>query len=194
MVAPQVVPGVCNVRWYTKAKVIFVITKSFGLMGDFLNELGRRNYGDAMRRELRAIYDNVDKRQELLCGLAAMLDVRMLVQVTYELERDGLEILLVYERIEQLCQLGRSLLANDDGVFSNLDAALRSSIRLERGAKFQKVYAVAFSRTVTYHDRLHMEPLKWLPTAGECSSAKQSPPATTSRQLSIHSVPYPPTA
>eukprot|EP00965_Chrysotila_dentata_P127799 4225808-Pleurochrysis_carterae.AAC.1 len=72
--------------------------------------------------------------------------MRVLVKFTYELEGDRLEILLEYERIEQLRQLGQSLRANVFGVLPNLDAVLRASAKIERGQKFPKVCPAAQSR------------------------------------------------
>lgn len=61
-----------------------------------------------------------------------MMDVRLLVTTTHELEGDRLEILLVYRRIEELRAHGRSIAANhaanEDGVLPNVDAVLRATL------------------------------------------------------------------
>eukprot|EP00965_Chrysotila_dentata_P011718 384350-Pleurochrysis_carterae.AAC.1 len=68
-----------------------------------------------------------------------MLDMRVLVKVTYELEGDRLEILLVYERIERLRQLGKSLARGEDGVLPNLDAVLRAHAPIRVNDMIKKV-------------------------------------------------------
>eukprot|EP00965_Chrysotila_dentata_P005896 193639-Pleurochrysis_carterae.AAC.1 len=71
--------------------------------------------------------------------------MRVLVKFTYELEGDRLEILLAYERIEQLHQLGQSLCANGFGVLPNLDAVLCASAESNED-KIKKVCPAAQSR------------------------------------------------
>lgn len=68
-----------------------------------------------------------------------MLDMRVPVSIRYQLEGDRLELLLVYDRIERLRKLGETLCAGGQGVSSNLDDALCSSIRLVNGAQLEKV-------------------------------------------------------
>lgn len=70
-----------------------------------------------------------------------MLDMRILVKTTYELEGDRLEILLMYDRIEALRALGRSISMGDDGVLPNvdvIDAVLRHSMLLQNGVQLEK--------------------------------------------------------
>ena len=69
-----------------------------------------------------------------------MLDVRLLVETTYALEGDRLEILLVYRRIEDVRALGRSIAANADGVLPNVDAVLRATAKLEKGLLIEKAF------------------------------------------------------
>eukprot|EP00965_Chrysotila_dentata_P014339 475262-Pleurochrysis_carterae.AAC.1 len=68
-----------------------------------------------------------------------MLDVRKPVSTTYELEGDGLEILLMYNRIETLRELGRSLRAHDDGILPNAAALVRRSASIAVGTRLKKV-------------------------------------------------------
>ena len=56
---------------------------------------------------------------------ATLLDMEVLVATTYNLEGDGLAVMLAYERIEALRQLGRSV--DQPGILVNLAALLRSS-------------------------------------------------------------------
>eukprot|EP00965_Chrysotila_dentata_P072308 2389745-Pleurochrysis_carterae.AAC.1 len=65
MVSPQPVPGFSNLRWYSKAEIVFVIAENFGILGAFLAKLEGREYGDVARKKLRAVYDDVRKCHEL---------------------------------------------------------------------------------------------------------------------------------
>jgi hypothetical protein len=131
------VPGYSKVRWYSWAEILFVIAQAgMRLLGDFITTLEERDYGDSTTKTLRRIYDN--KPDLLRLELAAMLDARILVKTTYELEGDRLEILLVHERIESLRALGRSIQANEDGVLPNVDAVLRRLMKLKKHVKVEK--------------------------------------------------------
>lgn len=67
---------------------------------------------------------------------ATMLDMRLLITTTYNLEGDGLAVMLAYERIEALRQLGRSLA--QPGILVNLAAVIRSSSPLIIGTNMAK--------------------------------------------------------
>ena len=138
-VAPAPVPGYSKVRWYAWAEILFVIAEAgMNRLGDFITECEARDYGDATQKKLRSIYD--EQTDELRLQLAAMLDMRVLVKTTYELEGDRLELLLLYDRIEALRVLGRAIKAEDDGVLPNTDAVLRRVMKLKAGVKIEKHY------------------------------------------------------
>ena len=133
-----VVPGYSNVRWYSWAEILFVIAKAgMKLLGDFITECERLDYGDATTKSLRKIYN--EKPAALRLELAAMLDMEILVKTTYELEGDRLEVLLVFHRVEILRALGRALHAKEE-VLPNVDAALRRLMPLKPGVKTQKFF------------------------------------------------------
>ena len=98
--------------------------------------LEQRDYGDATRKKMRIIYDT--RLDALRLELAAMLDMRILVQTTYELEGDRLEVLLTFDRIESLRAIGRSIAGRDDGILPNVDAVLRSLIELKKDVTVEK--------------------------------------------------------
>lgn len=75
---------------------------------------------------------------QLDSDLAVMLDMRVLTKTIYELEGDRLESLLVYDKLEGLRALGRSVLASDSGVLPNLDAIIRKNYPIQTGTKFDK--------------------------------------------------------
>lgn len=138
-VKPTPVPGFSNTRWYSKAEIQFVIAQHFDALKPFLHDLAERDYGDATRQKMCAILDDEAKALSLRLQLAAMLDVRSLVATTYELEGDRLEVLLVYDRVERLRALGRSLANhNGQGVLPHVDAVLRSCAKLGVGVEIEK--------------------------------------------------------
>ena len=131
------VPGYSHVRWWAWAEITFVIAEAgMNVVGNFITECEKRDYGDATRKSLRLIYD--EQPDELRLELAAMLDMRPLVKTTYELEGDRLEVLLVRDRVEALRALGRSIKAHEDGVLPNVDAVLRRMMELKKGVKVEK--------------------------------------------------------
>lgn len=139
-VAPQAVPGYSKVRWWAWAEITFVVAEAgMKRLGDFISECEKRDYGDATRKSLRSIYDQeIDK---LRLELAAMLDARPLVKITYELEGDRLEIMVTFERIEGLRAMGRAIKAEDDGCLPNVDASLRRLMKLKKGTLIEKYFA-----------------------------------------------------
>ena len=75
---------------------------------------------------------------DLRLELAAMLDMRILVKTTYEMEGDRLELLLLWARVEALRALGRSVSAKEDGMLPNVDAVLRNVMVLKKGVEVEK--------------------------------------------------------
>lgn len=138
MVAPRTVPGFSKTRWYSKAEIQFVLAEHFDKLSEFLDELDDLEYGDATRKKLRSMFDSPQQQRKLQLELAAMLDLKRLVHETYDLEGDRLEILLVYRRMEALRKLGESIQHHDDGCLPNVQALLRSKMKLEPGVEIQK--------------------------------------------------------
>lgn len=140
-VAPQVVPGFSNTRWYAKAEIQFVMAENFQKIPGFLRRLDEFGYGDSTRKKMQSFFDDGETALQLKAELAAMLDVRQLIRTTYELEGDRLEILLVYQRIEELRAFGRALKVNQAAtILPNLDGALRASVKLATGTKMSKFF------------------------------------------------------
>ncbi len=82
---------------------------------------------------------------ELAAELAATLDYSCLARAVNSLEGDGLECLIVYDRIMSLLAFGENL--GERGTMPNLDAVLRSAHKIKRGTKISKAFAG--------HDGLH---------------------------------------
>lgn len=138
-VSPQSVPGFSLTRWYSKAEIQFVLAENFDKLLPFLAKLDEYGYGDATRAKLHEILDDAAARSVLRLQLAAMLDLRFIVKTTYELEGDRLEVLLVYDRIEELRARGRAIMAKQSGSLPNVDSILRSTMKLRNGCQIQKV-------------------------------------------------------
>lgn len=136
-VHPTPVPGYSHVRWYANAEIQFVLAEHYNKLPSLLDELDRLKYGDATRAKLRSVFHS--KGNTLQLQLAGMLDMRIIVRTTYQLEGDGLELLLVYDRIERLREVGKVLRdADGDGVLPNVDSILRASAKLQHGTKIRK--------------------------------------------------------
>lgn len=101
-----------------------------------MNEL---EYGDALRAHLNKMLDSDEDAKTLRLQLAAMLDMKILVQTTYELEGDRLEILLVFDRIERLRAIGRALKDGAEEQLPNVDRVLRETTELVQGVRISKV-------------------------------------------------------
>lgn len=101
-----------------------------------MNEL---HYGDALRAQLNNILNSAADARTLHLQLAAMLDMRILVKTTYELEGDRLELLLVHDRIEHLRAIGRALRNGADWVLPTVDTVLRETTELVEGVEISKV-------------------------------------------------------
>lgn len=84
-----------------------------------------------------------------------MLDLRPLVQITYELEGERLELLLLYERVERLRDLGEAIASGSEGPLVNVDGALRSDISLSNGVTVEKVQRLAY-HTKLFCDLTHI--------------------------------------
>eukprot|EP00966_Prymnesium_polylepis_P187454 4346007-Prymnesium_polylepis.1 len=80
----------------------------------------------------------VTKPKQLKLEFAAILDMRTIVSVTYEMEGDGLPQLLVFSRVEALRVHGRTL--DSTGALRNVEAVLRDSFGLAVGVKINKVW------------------------------------------------------
>jgi hypothetical protein len=128
--------GYSAVRWYSKAELAMQIGMHFDKLERLLPKLVADGIGDVTASKMMRIIS--ESRQSLRLQLAAIVDMRKLVATTYELEGDGLELLLAFSRIEELRKLGRTL--SQQGVLPNVDAVIRSSLELKPGAKLRKLW------------------------------------------------------
>jgi hypothetical protein len=131
--------GFSTVRWWCKAEIAMQIARHFEKLDAFLNKLLADGIGDVTTQKMLQIHS--ERKDALKVELAAMLDMRILVETTYALEGDRLELLLAYDRINVLRSLGRTL--SQPGVLRNVDAVLRSTIPLAPGLKLSKNFPTA---------------------------------------------------
>ncbi|KAG8466975.1 hypothetical protein KFE25_008354 [Diacronema lutheri] len=121
------------VHWWSKAEIAMQIARHFEKLDEFFRKLIDDGINRASAHEMLQVYS--ERKDALRLELAAVLDMRILVQTTHELDGDRLELLLAYDRIDALRSLGRTL--SQPGVLRNVDAVLRSTIRLVPGLKLR---------------------------------------------------------
>ena len=131
--------GFSKVRWWCKAEIAMQIARHFGKLDAFLGKLLADGIGDVTTQKMKLILS--ERKDVLRLELGAMLDMKILVETTYALEGDRLELLLTYDYINALRSLGRTL--SQPGVLRNVDAVLRSTISLVPGVKVSKMFATA---------------------------------------------------
>jgi hypothetical protein len=117
-----------KIRWWSRWEIMKQLGKYFHLLGQFIDELVKREIGDATTRALKHVYTT--KTAALQLELAAAMDMEILCTTTYKLEGDGLEILLVYDMLETIRTKGRTL-GNDASDLPNLAAVMRTKKKLE---------------------------------------------------------------
>jgi hypothetical protein len=112
--------------------------QNFPLIDPFLRRLEQLNIMDTTRTGLRHIYDK--KPLQLKLEIAAAIDMRSLIEVTYLLEGDGLTIRMVWRRIEALRKLGRDHPHHGGYALPNVEAVLRGCTALVRNVKIAKTW------------------------------------------------------
>ena len=128
------VVGYSAVRWHATAEIQFQLGENFTLISPTINRFVAEGIGATLSPRLRTIYDS--DPQLLHLQLAAMMDMKPVVQTTYALEGDGLPIMVAFERIEALRSLGRQLAV--PGILTNVTAVLRQSSALAVGTPVKK--------------------------------------------------------
>lgn len=132
------VPGYSKVRWWSKAEIWFVMAENFNQLPVFLRRLLQHAIGEATTIKLNSVFNA--KKDALEIELATIMEARRIVSTTYELEGDRLEMLVVYDRIEELRAWGRALLSNHEGILPNVDLVLRRRCKLVTGLKIAKSF------------------------------------------------------
>lgn len=134
--------GYSTIRWHSKGQVIIDIGNDFAHVPDFLIALVAAQIGDATTTTMMDAYTSDPLKLEL--QIAAIMDVKTIISITYEMEGERLEALLIYRRFEGLRALGRSIMdpAQARGVLRNVSALItRNATTLRVGAAFKKQFA-----------------------------------------------------
>ena len=100
--------GYSTIRWHSKGMVVIDIAKDFAHVPDFLMALVAAQIGDATTTTMMDVYTS----DPLLLKLqfTAVMDLETIISVTYKMEGERLESILIYRRFEGLRALGRSVL------------------------------------------------------------------------------------
>ena len=130
------VEGHSTVRWYNTAEIIMQLATSWSYVLIAIKKFISEGVGIVTADKLLTIY-NTDP-QTLKLQAASYLDVRAVVSVTYELEGDGLGVMLAYTRCEGLRLKGRTL--SEDNSLPNVEALIKQATPLTPGLKIQKYF------------------------------------------------------
>ena len=133
----ETVVGYSNVRWYCKAEIAMQLAKNFTLIPKAINKFIEVGVGPTLAPKLKQQYESdtyLLKRQ-----LAAMLDMRFVVATTYELEGDGLTVMLAYDRVRHLSLKGETL--HTPEALPNVEAVIRECATLSVGVELSKFWA-----------------------------------------------------
>ena len=130
------VEGYSTVRWYNLAEIIMQMAVNFQFVSLAIDKFLTEGVGQVTAIKLREIYDSDPTTLKL--QMAAYLDVRVVVSTTYELEGDGLPIMLAYPRIETIRLKGRTL--HDDNSLPNVESLIKQMMALTPGTKIAKYF------------------------------------------------------
>jgi hypothetical protein len=128
-----------SVRWHALAEMQFEVATHFSRLDNLMQQCQQASLAPASVTQIMGVLGS--HRHELRCELAAMLDMRVLVAATYDMEGGRLEILLVHDRIQTLMEIGDRLRRGDvDGLLPNLGAVMRADSQLAVGTVIDKVW------------------------------------------------------
>ena len=130
------------------------------MIDQFLNTLTAREIGDASSKKLVEVFNKYPA--DLPFQLAAAMDMEILCKSTYDMEGDGLEILLIFDVIEKIRAKGRTL-GDDAADLPNLAAIMRKKKAIEKVAKLASSAVIGF------------EPVRGSPADAQCESSTGTP-------------------
>ena len=133
----QSIIGFSAVRWYCQVEIEMQIAAVFPCLRPFLVKLVDDDLCPTLGPAALAIYDR-DPLQ-LKVEFAATVDVKMLVEACYNLEADGLVVLMAYGVLSSLIAFGHRL--QHPGYLPTAEAVLRASAVLSKGTVIRKVWA-----------------------------------------------------
>lgn len=128
--------GFSTVRWFCTWRIMIQIGEHWNYVPHFLKKLVDDDIAPTLRPKLIEIYE----RHPLLlkAQMAAMIDLRRIPNFGNQLEGDRLEILVSYDRLQDITALGCSL--NTTSALPAVDAVLRNSTALTIGLKVKKLW------------------------------------------------------
>ena len=127
----QSIIGFSAVRWYCQVEIEMQIAVVFPFLRPFLVKLVDDDLCPTLGPAALAIYDR-DPLQ-LKVEFAATVDVKMLVEACYNLEGDGLVVLMAYGVLSSLIAFGHRL--QHPGYLPTAEAVLRASAVLSKGGR-----------------------------------------------------------
>eukprot|EP00967_Tisochrysis_lutea_P092219 scaffold132869_cov43-Tisochrysis_lutea.AAC.1 len=99
--------GYSKICWWSRWEVMKQLAENFGELERFINKLQESCIGEATTRAMTIVMST--QKRQLQLELALAMDLEILCATTYRLEGDGLEILLVYEALENIRERGRTM-------------------------------------------------------------------------------------
>lgn len=133
-----------KVRWWSRWECWREVAINFGSLQTFLEKLVEDDIGDATTAAMIAIIKDPVKKNQLELELAAILSLERIVQATYRLEGDGLELLLAYDILTELRSYGDSL-GKDASDLPNVAALLRKGLKIDIGTKVLEWFEAPYS-------------------------------------------------
>lgn len=133
----QALIGFSSVRWYCEGEIIIQNSFNFPLLKPFLTQLVDEGICPTLAPAALEIY----QRDERLLKLehASMVDMRLIISTTYEMEGDLIPQLLGYLRIESIRSLGQNIQNGIPGTLPTVEAILRQTTELKKGSRLEKV-------------------------------------------------------
>ena len=129
--------GYSTVRWYSEGEIIIQNAQIFPLIKPFLKQLVDEGVCPTLAP---AALDILERGERLLkLQHAAIVDMKMVISLTYDMEGDLIPQLLAYQRIEALRGVGRHIANGVPGALPTVEAILRATTELKKGAEMEKV-------------------------------------------------------
>ena len=130
--------GFSPIRWCSREEVSNEIAKNFGMLNDFVDTLLEDEIGGKLPKKMKSILDTQSETLEL--ELACNLDLEPIISTCYQLEGDGLVILLARAKIDELLAFGDTVGDRAD-TLPNLAALLRKQTDLKVGVEIYEYFA-----------------------------------------------------
>jgi hypothetical protein len=132
--------GYSPIRWWSRWEVMNCLGAAFGKPLDgFIAALQTSGIAEDSTRKMQAVLGDAARRDAFEVELALVKDLEVFMTTTYNIEGDGLVILLVYDMIEKVRTLGRSL--HTQVSLPNTAAVLRRRVKLSEGVRIRQYWS-----------------------------------------------------